>query len=100
MKDHEAKHNPPTLETVESSVVIDTSISDDEKALLENRILILNFSDAISEGDGERIMRCWRFLLLYLRSDGQSTGKYSLEALYLMCQINALLSPQTDHRLI
>ena len=31
MKDHEAKHNQPILETVEPSVVIDTSISDDEK---------------------------------------------------------------------
>ena len=108
MKDHEAKHNPPILETVEPSVVIDTSISDDEKddmfsyqkALLEYGTLILNFWDAISEGDGERIMRCWRFFLLYLRSDGQSTGKYSLEALYLICQINALLSPQAAHRLI
>ena len=38
--------------------------------------------------------------LLYLRAEGQSTAKYSLEALYLMCQINVLLSPQATHRLI
>ena len=31
MKDHEAKHHPPILETVEPSAMIDTSISDDEK---------------------------------------------------------------------
>lgn len=66
MKDHEAKHNPPILEIVGPSVVIDTSISDDQsddmfsyqKALLEYGKLILNFWDAISETDGGRIMRC------------------------------------------
>ena len=108
MKDHEANHNPPVLEIVEQSVIIDTTSSDErqddmfsyQKALLEYGMLILNFWDAISEGDGERIMRCWRFFLLYLRAGGQSTTKYSLEALYLMCQINILLSPQAAQRLI
>ena len=37
---------------------------------------------------------------MYLRVEEQTNGKYSLEALYLMCQINALLSPQAAHRLI
>lgn len=108
MKDHEAKHDPPILEKVEQSVTVDTTSLDEEqddmfsyqKALLEYGMLILNFWDAISEGDGERIMRCWRFFLLYLRTEGQSTAKYSLEGLYLMCQVNALLSAQAAHRLI
>ena len=72
MKDHEAKHNPPILETVEPSVVIDTSISDDkkddffyQKALLEHGMLVLNFWDAMSESDGERIMRSWKLFMLY-----------------------------------
>lgn len=108
MKAHEANHDPPILEKVEQSLVVDTTLPVEEmddmfsyqKALLEYGLLILNFWDAISEGDGERIMRCWRFFLMYLRREEQATGKYSLEALYLMCQINALLSPQTAHRLI
>lgn len=102
MKDHEANHNPPILDIIEQSVVVDTTLSDEEqddmfsyqKALLEYGMLILNFWDAISEEHGERKMRCWRFFLLYLRAEGQSTVKYSLEALYLLCQINVLLSPQ------
>ncbi len=108
MKDHDANHNPPILEIIEQSVVVDTTLSDEEqddmfsyqKALLEYGMLILNFWDAISEGDGERIMRCWRSFLLYLRAEGQSTVKYSLEALYLLCQINVLLSPQAAQQLI
>ncbi len=101
-------NNPPILEIIEQSVVVYTTSSDEEqddmfsyqKALLEYCMLILNFWDAISEGDGERTMRCWRFFLLYLRAEGQSTVKYSLEALYLSCQINVLLSPQAAQRLI
>ncbi|XP_028410550.1 uncharacterized protein LOC114533248 [Dendronephthya gigantea] len=107
MKDHEAKHDPPILEEVKQSVTVDTTSDEDQddmfsyqKALLEYGMLILNFWDAISEGDGERIMRCWRFFLLYLRTEGQSAAKYSLEGLYLMCQANALLSQQAAHRLI
>ena len=59
MKDHEANHNPPILEIVEQSVIVDTSSCDEEqddmlsyqKALLEYGMHILNFWDAIS-GDG------------------------------------------------
>lgn len=97
MKDHEASHTPPILGIVEQSVVVDTTSSDEEqdmfsyqKALLEYGMLILNFWDAISEGDGERLMRCWRFFLLYLRTGGQSTTSH----------INVLLSPQATQRFI
>lgn len=38
-------------------------------AVLEYGMLILNFRDAISEGDGERIIRCWKFFLLYMKND-------------------------------
>ena len=31
---------------------------------------------------------------------GLAAGKYALEALYLMCQVNSLLSPRAAHRLI
>ena len=50
-------------------------------------------------GDGQRIIRCWKFLLLYFKHDSGSS-KYSLEVLYLMFQIYALLSPRSAHQLI
>lgn len=58
------------------------------------------FFDAISEGDGGRIHRCWKFFLMYLKHQGGSATKYSLECLYQMFQVYALLSPQSAHRLI
>jgi hypothetical protein len=45
-------------------------------------------------GDGERVKRCWKFFLMYLKHQGTSANKYSLEALYLMFQLYALLSPK------
>lgn len=81
----------------------DSSECDDmlayQKALMEYGLLLLNFKDAISEGDGDRNLRCWKFFLLHLRNDKRST-KYALEALYLMFQVNSLLSPKAAHELI
>ena len=54
--------------------------------LLNHGLLYANFRDAISEGDGERIIRCWKFLLLHFYADGSSSSKYALEALFLQFQ--------------
>lgn len=70
-----------------------------QKALLDYGMLILNFWDAISEGDGDCVVHCWKFFLLYLKHQGGAANKYALEALYIMFQIYALLSPQAAHRL-
>lgn len=69
-------------------------------ALLEYGMLFLNFSDAISEGDGLRILRCWKFFLMFLKVDGASSRKYALEGLHLISQVYAILSPRDAHRLI
>ena len=68
-------------------------------SLLEYGMLILNFFDAIREGDGKRIFRCWKFKLPYLRNDAGST-KYALEAVGMMFQVYGLLSPKKSHELI
>ena len=47
-----------------------------------------------------RVIRSWKFLLLYLHHDGQSSRKYALEALYIMFEIYALLSAKAAHHLI
>ena len=109
-RDHELKHNPPVVIDAPPTdlFVIDSRFSEDDrddmlayqKALLEYGMLVVNFWDAVAEGDGERILRCWKFFLMYLKHQGGSATKYSLEALYLMFQVYALLSPQAAHRLI
>jgi hypothetical protein len=68
-------------------------------SFLEYAMIILNFFDAIKEGDGKRIVRCWTFQLPYLRND-HGSPKYALEALTLVFQVSALLSPRDAHRLV
>ncbi len=61
-------------------------------------MLYLNFSNAIAEGDGDRIVRNWKFFLLHLFADGQSSVKYAMEALYLQLQQHCLLTPKQAYQ--
>ena len=58
--------------------------------------LSLEFKDAWSEGDGERILCCWRVFLLHFRSSGQT--KYAWEALRMQFQMSTL-PPSLSHHL-
>ena len=57
-----------------------------------------NFHDAWKEGDGGRLIRYWKFLLLHLRADGRT--KYAIETFRLVAQTSALLSPRKAHQMI
>ena len=61
-------------------------------------LMARNFSDAIHEGDGERLLRCWKFFMLHFKED--SCSKYAIEAFNLIGQVNATLTPQMAHKLI
>jgi hypothetical protein len=71
-----------------------------QSSLMEYLMLINNFQDAISEGDGERIIQCWKFFLPYLKADGASSRKYSLEGLHLLIQVYCTLSKRDAYRLM
>lgn len=70
-----------------------------QRSFLEIAMIIVNFFDAIKEGDGGRVIRYWKFQLPYLRNDSGSQ-KYALEALNIFLQIHGLLSAQDAHSLI
>ena len=80
--------------------VVKDDVRNYQLALLEYGMLYLNFSDAISEGDGLRILRCWKFFLMFLKADGARSRKYAIEGLHLISQYYAILSPRDAHRLI
>ena len=54
-------------------------------------LLLMEFNDAIHEGNGSRILRCWRYFLLFKASDRKN---YSIEAFTLLAQEKYLLSPR------
>ena len=61
-------------------------------AVLNDGLLLLEFKDAIREGDGNRIIRCWKMLLLYYRSAGHTN--YQKEAFQLLAEVHAAASPK------
>lgn len=65
--------------------------------VLNDGLLLLEFRDAIHEGDGPRILRCWKFLLIYYRH--AKHYKYALEAFNLLAQVNVLASARMRNQL-
>lgn len=66
--------------------------------MLNDGLLLLELRDAIYEGDGLRIIRCWKFMLLYWRYTGHT--KYTHEALQLTCAVQPCASPRIVHELM
>ena len=59
--------------------------------VLSTALFMAEFKDAVREGDGIRVDRVWKYLLLFFRSSGKT--KYAPEALYLQFQ-KLTLSPR------
>lgn len=57
-------------------------------AVLNEGLLLLELRDAIHEGDGPRIIPCWKFMLLHWRHAGHS--KYAHEVVHLFVQYRQL----------
>ena len=61
-------------------------------------MLILNFDGAVKEGDGERILRCWKFMLLIFRAYKHT--KYAFAALQLFLLTAFILAERLSHYLV
>ena len=66
--------------------------------LLSQGLFYLELSDCIREGDGERILRCWRYLLPIFFSSGRTN--YANEALNMIFQHDYALSPRHAQQLL
>ena len=66
-------------------------------ARLNFGMTVFNFDDAVKEGDGERILRCWKFFMLIFR--GYKHTKYAFAALQLFFFSTCLLSKRLCHLL-
>ena len=61
-------------------------------------LVALNFTDARKHADGERIIRLYKFLLLFFLGAGKT--KYANETFRLLAQVKCLLSPRLAHELV
>lgn len=110
---HELTHDPPPeVEGASSqghpdsakSTAKPTKSSDDvynyNCALLGDGLFFINFLDAVKEGDGKRLMRQYKYMLLYCKADGQASNKYALECLYQSFLVHSVLSPRESERFV
>ena len=108
---HELTHNPPPRidmvqqpTTITGRKEIPIEAKDDvynyNCSLLAHSLLFQNFLDAVKEGDGRRIIRQYKYLLLYCKADQNHSVKYALECLYQMFLVNSLLSPRDANRYV
>lgn len=63
-------------------------------------LLLKNLGDAIKEGDGERVIRCWKYFTFIFKSTGVTHKNYALAGLRLLASIKGLLTPAQAHELI
>ena len=61
-------------------------------------LFLQEFIDAVHEGDGGRILRYWKFMLLLFK--GSNKTKYSIEAFNLLSQYHFILSGQLSKQLL
>lgn len=93
------RHLPPSIgEHVQRSIAAEPirkiatdSVFNYASAVLNDGLLLLEFIDAIREGDGSRILRCWKAMLIYFQFGRHSN--YAKEAIMLQAQVNASASP-------
>ena len=60
-------------------------------------LFIMNFKDAVRQGDGEHVLLLWKFMLLVFKATGRKN--YALEALTLLSQYYILLPPNLAEQL-
>ena len=73
------------------------SVLEYAKEVFSMGLLYFEFHDAIKEGDGDRLLRCWKYLFVIFKASQRTN--YSIEAFNLLCQVHYYLSPQMVHQL-
>lgn len=68
------------------------------KEVLTLGLLFMEFCDAIREGDGTRIIRCWRFMLLLFKA--KDKRKYAVQAATILLQYHYLFTERMKHQLL
>ena len=85
---------------------LELQVTEEEKACVADYcrtalgmcLLAYNFTDARRHGDGERVIRLYKFFTLHFKAANKH--KYAYACLRLQLQIQCLLTPRLSHQLI
>ena len=66
-------------------------------SVLNDGLLMLELRDAIREGDGPRIIRCWKIMMIYYKYANHVN--YTWEAFRMLATVYALGTPRLVHQL-
>lgn len=98
--------DPVEDEPILPSPVSDLPVSSNEDRIfnyglqvIQLGVFLMQLDDTEREGDGERMMRNWKLLLLFNRSRRRGK-KYAFEAMRLITNCRALYTPKMAHRVI
>ena len=61
-------------------------------------LVLIEFNDAVREGDGTRIIRCWRYFLLLFKANRHTN--YAVEAFNLLIQFYFILPHRLARQLV
>ena len=61
-------------------------------------MIFLEVKDAIREGDGIRVLRCWKYFFLFFRGSGHKN--YCVEALTFLAQYYYVLPPRLAEQML
>lgn len=92
---------PPSISDFQDNVetsqsvrrVAEDGVRNYASAVLSDGLLLMEFKDSIREGDGPRILRCWKALLLHFYESNHYN--YAKEAVRMLATVNALGTPRT-----
>lgn len=76
----------------------DDKILEYSKLVMSIGMLYFEYCDAIREGDGMRVLRCWRFMFIFFKCTNRTN--YSIESFTLLAQYHFLFSEQHRQQLI
>ena len=60
-------------------------------------LFLRDFDDAVRKGDGERLIRCWKYMTLIFKAYNHT--KYAYAGLQLQANVLGRLTPNEAHRL-
>ena len=80
-------------------VTVDDKVQNYGLSLIELFVILMQLNDTIHEGDGERNVINWKYLLCLFKANN-NLSKYAIEGMYFLTLVKCLLTHQVSQRVI